>query len=87
MKRLLQVLALILAVGSASCWVATGAHRGWTQTRVPKKILDDVTGIEAVTYEKRLVIGVDLLGAGFVAAVALAGASFLFHKQIHQRTP
>jgi hypothetical protein len=81
MKRPLQTIAALLALGALGCWVATGAHRGWTQTSVPKKTVDEVTGIEAVAYEKRFIMGVDLLGGAWLGAAVLAGASLLFHKK------
>jgi len=53
-----------------------GANRGFTKTTVPKKIVDEVTGIEGQIDEKRFVPGVDLLGAALLGAGALAGVSF-----------
>ena len=61
-------------------WAASGANRGWTKTSVPTKTLDEVTGIEGVTYEKRFVPGVDFLGAALLGAGILAGVSFLFRN-------
>ena len=62
-------------------WAALGANRGWTKTSVPVKTLDEVTGIEGVTYEKRFVPGVDFLGAALLGAGVLAGISFLFRTK------
>ncbi len=78
MRTVLRALALGLLVGAAGFWLAAGANRGWTKTSVPKKIVDDVTGIEGQTYEKKFVPGVDFLAAAVVASAVLAGASFLF---------
>ena len=47
MKRLLRILAIVLALGATLTWAALGANRGWTRTSVPVKTLDEVTGIEA----------------------------------------
>jgi len=80
MRRTLQALAAFVAVGSIATWLITGAHRGWTQTSVPKMTLDEVTGIESPRYEKRFVAGVDFLGAGLVAAGVLGGVSLFFRK-------
>lgn len=87
MKKALQVLAAVVAVGTLAVWLTTGASRGWTKTSVPVKQLDAVTGIEGISYEKRFVAGMDFLGGGLMAAGALAGLSFFFrnqnkHKQI-----
>jgi hypothetical protein len=80
-KTVLRVLALILFVGSIGYWAAAGANRGWTKTSVPKKIVDDVTGIEGVTYEKKFVPGVEFLAVATVVAVVLTGVSFLFRTK------
>jgi hypothetical protein len=81
MKRSLQILALLVAVAAVTIWWSTGANCGWTKTSVPIKTLDDVTGIEGITYQKKFVPGVDFLGAALIAAGALAGASLFFRKQ------
>ena len=81
MKKILRVIALILIVGSMIFWVAAGANRGWTKTSVPKKTLDEVTGIEGVTYEKHFVPGVDFLGAVFFGAGILAGISIVLRTK------
>ena len=80
MKKILLLLALFIALTATVTWVATGASRGWTKTSVPVKTLDDVTGIEGITYQKKFIAGVDFLGAAFIAAGALAGSSLLFRK-------
>ncbi len=81
MKKILHVIALILVLGSVIFWAAAGANRGWTKTSVPKKTLDEVTGIEGVTYEKHFVPGVDFLAAAFLCAGILAGISFLLRTK------
>ena len=81
MKKILQILALVVVLAAAITWLATGANRGWTKTSVPVKTLDDVTGIEGITYQKKFLPGVDFLGAAVVVAGALAGTSFLFRNK------
>ena len=81
MKRTLQILAVLVLLATVGTWLATGASRGWTKTSVPVKTLDEVTGIEGISYQKKFLPGVDFLGAGAVGAIALGGASFLFRKQ------
>ena len=71
---------LALTVAAVGFWAAAGANRGWSKTSVPKKSLDEVTGIEGVTYEDRFVPGVDLLGAAVLGAGILTGISFLFRN-------
>ena len=62
-------------------WLATGLNIGWTKTSVPVRALDETTGLEAITYEKRFVPGVDFLGASLLGSVILGGASLLFRKK------
>ncbi len=81
MKRILQILAQLVMLAAAVTWLATGANRGWTKTSVPVKTLDQVTGIEGITYRDKFLPGVDFLGGAFAAAGLLAGASLLFRKR------
>ena len=50
MSKTLRIIALVLALAAAGTWLATGGNRGWTKTSVPKKTVDEVTGLEAVNY-------------------------------------
>lgn len=87
MRKLAQVVAAAIVLFALSVWVATGAHRGWTQTSVPVKTLDEVTGLEAITYQDRFVPGVDFLGAAGAGASLLLGASFLFRRKTNLSKP
>ena len=80
MRRALRLLAALVILAAVITWAATGANRGWTKTSVPVKTLDQVTGIEGITYQPKFLPGVDFLGAAFGGAVLLAGASFIFRK-------
>jgi hypothetical protein len=82
MKRILQLLALLVVLTSVVTWLATGANRGWTKTSVPVKTLDDVTGIEGISYQKKFLPGVDFLGAALGGAALLAGSSLFFRKPV-----
>ena len=79
--RTVRMTALLLAVAALVTWVSTGANRGWTKTSVPKKTVDEVTGIVGEVYEERFVPGVDFLGAAALVCAILFGASFLFPKK------
>lgn len=81
MRRRLRTVALVVLLGGLGFWFAKGANTGWTKNRVEKKTLDEVTGIEAITYEDRFVPGVEFLGGVAAGAGALAGISFLFAKK------
>ncbi len=83
MKSFLRLLALLVFVGALVAWFGTGANRGWTKTSEPVKTMDDVTGIEGITYQKRFVPGLDFLGASMLGAGLLTGVSFLFRNQNH----
>ncbi len=86
MKRVLQILALAVAFAAVLFWLAAGAQRGWTKTSMPVKSVDEVTGIEGITYKKQFVPGLDFLGAALLGAGSLAGASLFFRKQNQQQT-
>jgi hypothetical protein len=80
MRKSLQLLALAAALASTVLWLAAGANRGWTKTSVEVRTLDEVTGIEGISYRKKFLPGVDFLGAAFGGCAVLAGASLLFRK-------
>ena len=77
MNRTLRIIAGVLIVGSIAFWAATGANRGWTKTHVPKKTVDEATGLEGIQWQKKFVPGVDFLGAALLGAAVLTGLSFL----------
>lgn len=84
MKSGLRIIALVFVVAAVGLWAATGANRGWTKTSVPVKIVDEVTGIEGITYKKQFVPGLDFLGAALLGATILTGVSFLFRTKSNQ---
>jgi hypothetical protein len=86
LKKTLQLLAVLVLLAAGTTWLATGANRGWTKTSVPVKTLDEVTGIEGITYQKKFLPGVDFLGAAFAVAGALAGTSLFFRNKNKTQT-
>lgn len=80
MKRILQIFAALILLASVITWAAAGASRGWTKTEVQVKTLDEVTGIEGISYRKKFQPGVDFLGGAIAGAGLLAAASFFFRK-------
>jgi crotonobetainyl-CoA:carnitine CoA-transferase CaiB-like acyl-CoA transferase len=81
MNKALQALAALIALGALAIWLGTGAHRGWTMTEVANTSVDEVTGLTGGPPVKKFVAGVDFLGAGILAAGALAAVSLFFRKQ------
>ena len=83
MRRALHIFAAFLVLAAAACWLASGANLGWTKTAVPITIVDEVTSLEHIEWQKKFVPGIDFLAATLVAAGVLAGASLAFrHKNI-----
>ncbi len=78
MRKTIRLLALAVAVAGIAVWLLTGAHRGWTKTSIEQRTRDEVTGLEAVSYEKGFVAGLDFLGAVLLGSVALVGVSWAF---------
>jgi len=87
MQNSLRLLAAIVLLAAVGIWAATGASRGWTKTSVPKKTLDEVTGIEGVTYEKKFVPGLDFLAAAVFGAGILAATSLLVRDKKTGKQP
>lgn len=81
MKNALRILAVLIALAATGFWFAAGANRGWSKTSIPQKTVDEVTGIEGITYQKKFVPGVDFLAVGIVTAVAVGGISILIRHQ------
>ena len=81
MKQTFRIVALLVVLAAAGFWLTAGANRGWTKNKVEKKTLDDVTGIEGISYEQKFVPGLDFLGAAFVGAGILTGLSFLLRNK------
>jgi hypothetical protein len=77
LRKLLRVLALLVFLGVVGFWAAKGAHRGWSQHRVPVPKTDEITGIAYTEYEDRYVPGVEVLAAGTALAATIFGATFL----------
>ena len=86
MRRNLQILAATAALLGTGLWAGLGARRGWTQTSLPVKTVDEITGIEAISYHPGFRPGIDFLGAAWLGAVALGSVSLLFHKTAAKQT-
>jgi len=80
-RRVLQLAAMIVAVGALVLWLATGANRGWTKTSKEVRTMDEIVGIEKITYEKKFMPGVDFLFGAWVGGAVLACSALLFRHQ------
>ena len=86
MKKTLRIIAVLIALLAAGYWFGTGANLGWTKTQVPVKTVDEVTGIEGFSYEKKFVPGVDFVAVGVGAGVLLFAISFAFKNKNQKLT-
>jgi len=80
-RKLLRMTAAVLMAVSLIVWLATGPNFGWTRTSVPVKTIDEVTGIEGISYEKRFVPGLEVMAGALLVSALLAGVSFLFRDK------
>lgn len=78
LRPLLASAGLITLVGSLGYWLASGAHRGWSQHRVPVGQIDEVTGVTFTTYEDRFVPGIEIVTTGVALGAGLVAFSFAF---------
>lgn len=76
MKFFLRVASLTVTLATLGVWLATGAHRGWTETSVTVMKVEEVTGLQYPVTKRQFVMGVDLLGVGLAVAGGLAVAAF-----------
>ncbi len=83
----LRACSLLLVLVTVGFWAAKGAHRGWSQHRVPVRKIDEVTGIVFTAYEDRFVPGVEVLAAGSALAAAIFGATFLLRASPTRPNP
>lgn len=72
MKKALKILALLLLLATIGLWAGLGAHRGWTQTKIPVERIDPVTEIKFTEWQPGFKPGVDVLALG------VGGAGVLF---------
>ena len=81
MKQKLRLTAALLALACLAGWFFLGSNRGWTRTTETRMERDPVTEIEFPVLEKRFSPGLELLGVGLLASVALAAGSMLVRSK------
>jgi hypothetical protein len=80
-SRVLRLGGVILILASIAFWATAGAHRGWSQHRVPVSKTDEVTGLAYIAYEDRFVPGVEVLVGGAGLGLLLGAASLLIRRR------
>jgi len=87
LRLALRLAAAFCLVFGLTFWAGKGAHTGWSMDRVPTTEVDEITGIEFITYKDRFVPGIEWLG-GAVGLAALSFAlSFLFRQKTQTQNP
>ena len=80
-RSLVQIFGVTMALAGALFWLATGANRGWTKTRVAIKSVDEVTGIEGIRYRKQFIPGVDFLAVALIGGSVVEAGALLIRRQ------
>jgi hypothetical protein len=81
MKNGLRIAGVVLAVLTLAVWLGTGAHTGWTKTRVTTMKVDPITELEYPEIQDKFVAGVEVLGGGILLSLVLLGGSLMFKSQ------
>jgi hypothetical protein len=79
-RILFRMLAGFFALFAFAYWAAAGGNKGWTKTQIPVKQVDEVTGIEFVTYQDHFMPGVELFGLALIFSLALFAVTFIRRK-------
>lgn len=79
-RVLLRMVSAFLALFAFAFWAAAGWNRGWTKNQIPERQVDEITGIEFVTYRDHFMPGVELLGAGLFLCLLLFAITFIPRK-------
>lgn len=75
MRMVIRGFALVLLIATVGLWTGLGGRFGWTQTNVPEKRVDPVTGIDFVEYRHGFVPGVEFLTLGVGGAIIIFAAT------------
>jgi len=81
MKKGLRITAAILALVTLAIWLTTGAHIGWTKTRVTTMKIDPITELEYPETRNQFVAGVEVLAGGALLSLALFGSSLMIKRK------
>jgi hypothetical protein len=86
-SKFLVILGILVLLAVPVTWGLKGASTGWSATRVQTIQIDPVTEMEFPTWETRLVLGIDFLGAGIFGGLVLFGAGLVLGKVASRRAP
>jgi len=80
-RVLFRMLAGFIALFCFAFWAAAGWNLGWTQSQIPVKQIEPITGIEFVTYQKHFLPGVELLSLGLGVSIGVFAITFIKRRQ------
>lgn len=80
-RSALQVAAGLVLAGTFGTWIATGSHRGWTQTLSMELHVDEVTGLTYPVQKPGFVAGVEFPAGGAALAAILSGLSLVVRRR------
>jgi len=86
MKRKLQLVAGAIAFVGLVVWLFGGPNLGWTKTSIPREVVDEVTGLTQVVWERTFLPGVDFLAVALAAATLFLAAAKLVGRAREQRS-
>jgi hypothetical protein len=81
MKHKLLIAAVALFLLGWTSWLVLDGRTGWTSTRTPVPMVDDITGIEYTEYRDEFRPGIEIPGATTLAAAGLALLSLFFKRR------
>jgi hypothetical protein len=79
-RILFRMLAGFMALFAFAFWAAAGWNKGWTKTQIAVKQIDEITGIEFVTYKDHFMPGVELFSLALFFCLTLFAITFIRHK-------
>lgn len=86
-RLIFRLLAAFCVIFSVIYWANKGAHTGWSMNRVPIEQVDEITGIEYITYEDRFVPGLEWLGGGIGLGALFFITSLFFRSKTTHSNP
>lgn len=76
-RILLRGFGIILALGVFCYWFAAGQNTGWTKDKIEVHQIDEITGIEYITYQNHFLPGIEFLVIGIGFGLCLSTITFI----------